>query len=484
MMARVAEELAGTFWVPGEEQRASVGSVTIDDAAFHLMTTSSIAAEKSRKVTPLPAGGGSRIAPTNDPADVVADFLPRIVQGRLEDGGVVTLLDAKLSASEFIWPHQSFLCHRLIVGCHVDATDVAFDATRFSLPSEHLWRGVIRDAEAEISAAGSEGTLSAHVESQRLWIVYQPSRPMTVTEYEFSVWSPCAALLSLWTNREVRPKDVELRSRDFGDVWSPLRRPTKDGGQSLHEADCLLSPIHVSVRDIHQWLQRASSLGPIPFMVQGTKGTLQSDVLGFATALEGLHQRLYPKRRPLEGLPPSSVRKVKDAAVDAGVKRAVELGWSNMPLIKKRFADVLSFFDSMTYAQRVTDLAREAASVAPGLLGPNLQDWVTQMKKERNNQSHQSLNTNRFRETEVDRYIQLNTSARWVLHLCILLSLGVSKESLASALRRHRRFLFDLANIDACLHGWSGSSLATFREAVPAACQSAETEVFIASKGT
>jgi hypothetical protein len=95
--------------------------------------------------------------------------------------------------------------------------------------------------------------------------------------------------------------------------------------------------------------------------------------------------------------------------------------------------------------------------VAPGLLGPSLNEWVNGMKNARNGEGHQLYAAPEFGADKFDPYYQLLTSGLWVARISLLLLMDVEAATLTAALHSHQSFLFDLANMDTCTNGCAGS---------------------------
>jgi hypothetical protein len=100
--------------------------------------------------------------------------------------------------------------------------------------------------------------------------------------------------------------------------------------------------------------------------------------------------------------------------------------------------------------------------VAPGVCGPELESWLSIVKKIRNDQSHQLLGT--FGAAELGPYFVATTSCKWILILRILLEM-VSPEDLRDAVRKSKSFMYALANMDE-EHVWAEpGALGTFTAA-------------------
>jgi hypothetical protein len=185
-------------------------------------------------------------------------------------------------------------------------------------------------------------------------------------------------------------------------------------------------------------------------------------VLGYASALEGLHRRCFEKSKPFPRLSNSQAGKVAAAAAKAAGEEAVKYGEDSAAV--ERFKDAFRHFNELTFADRIRELVQPVTAVAPGLLGAELDAWIGWLKQARNGEAHQLVKSAEDDyEEEIDQLYQLAVSGEWALRLCVLMQLGVDAELLRQGLRRHQRFHYALANMDRSRFAWPGSRLDEFR---------------------
>jgi len=153
---------------------------------------------------------------------------------------------------------------------------------------------------------------------------------------------------------------------------------------------------------------------------------------------------------------------VRRAAEQAALSELKALGWTDLEGAGCRLEQSLDLLGQTTFSDRLRSLAGPAADVAPGLLGPSLDEWAEGMRNVRNGEGHQLDAAPEFGADKFDPYYQLLISGLWVARISLLLLMGVDPATLTAALHSHEPFLFDLANMDICTNGWSGS-LGTFR---------------------
>lgn len=448
---------AGTFWCPIEGVH-SPAELRTDEG--HFMLAPDLDIVTSLCIVTTHKDGTTTTTVSGDPAKIVADFEPRILHGELSNGVRLTVLDAHLSDS---FTGQTFSAHHLVWGAHL-GQDPVFSSIRFEPPGSQRWSGLVGTAECD--GPNPTGQLTGYVEDGHLWVEFTSARPMALAALESVVWHSADTLMSIWCNADLKLVQLQIRLDERSD-W--LDVTTSGLLQQTKRSDLdqpLLSTADLSLSLLANWLVSAAEFSPIPFMVRpgALDGiALQTQVLIVASALEGLHRRTHPDQNYFQALPKARMKEVRDAALEAALTELEALGWDDIEGARARVRQSLNHMGQTTLADRLRVLAFPVADVAPGLLGPSLEVWVTGMKNARNGEGHQLDAAPEFGSDKIDPYYQLLTSGKWVARISLLLQMGVEPATLTAALHAHQRFLFELANMDTGKDGWPGSALETFR---------------------
>ena len=450
---------SGMFWSPADGRR-SRGELSSDDRWFNLKLTSDVVTSLTHSVSH--PGSETMVGITREPALVVADFEPRVLHGELGDGTAVTILDGHLDSGPF--GEQSFSAHRLIWGAHLPESPT-FSSVRFAPPGQRGWHGLV--GEASCGGAIPRGRLKGSHEGSMHLVEYECEEALTLSSAESLVWHSASALMSLWCNQELHPSSVQLRLTETS-PWLELDTSGLRSSSNNGISDPLLPPARMTLQLLADWLDLAARISPVHYIISSSGGhgaSIQVQVLSLASALEGLHRRTHPAQDFFESLSPSVMKSVRKAAADAALARLEEVGFDAVDEAQVRIRQSLAHMGQTTLADRLLPLAKQANRVAPGLLGPSLDEWVKGLKEARNDQGHQLEAAPEFGAEKFDPYYQYLISARWVGRIALLILAGVSEDDIRAALAHHTPFHYDLANMDTSLHGWDGSSLDVFREA-------------------
>jgi hypothetical protein len=167
---------------------------------------------------------GSGIAFTASATESVKSFLPITVQGQLESGESVTLVNAQNhggSGQFFTRGRPRYKAHYAVVGDrHVSGADQLFGAVRFRF-GDPYWLGHLRDGDG--SAVDSEdSTLSVETSADGNWLVYTAATPATLRQLESRVVLGCLTLAQLALDQDFEARDTHLRI-NAGDPWLTVR---------------------------------------------------------------------------------------------------------------------------------------------------------------------------------------------------------------------------------------------------------------------
>lgn len=448
------DKVDGTFWI--DEDHRIGGSLELGDDGFQLSLDSP--AFESKNFTIGPQGC---LAVGSDPGNIADDYVPRVIQGSLENGVILTLLDAHFDGDFIAYPRQRFTGNRYLIGTHVGGMGQVCTGIRwtFNLPEGLV--GWLNDQSVSVSGTGLGGLLTAWTNGGRPGLQFEMDSPHALNVANVSVVGAMTQLLTLWTNKAVSVVCTEVRFEGVG--WGRYV-DGNERGKTVTRTD-LLPLNEVSLETFAKWLPSATALEPLPYIASYAASTLQVLAQVATTAIEGLHSRLQnPPQRNFPQVSKGVVERVMKEAATMGANALGDKGYPDVERAKRLMKEALGHIDNPGYRQRATELASEVVKIAPGLCGPNLETWVGYATDIRNEQSHQTLNT--FSDSHVTKYFIISVSAPWMLKIRILLEV-VSSDRLHLALQQSQGFLFDLASMDLEHHWTDFSCLSTFRSAQP-----------------
>ncbi|UNX55350.1 hypothetical protein MF406_03500 [Georgenia sp. TF02-10] len=378
------------------------------------------------------------------PPRVVEDFLPRTLWG-LNGGEPFTVLDARMKVDWGGWgPTQSYEAHQFLRGVHVTNDRVPVGGLRLAFPVRQPG-GWIRQQPVD----APQGILAAWSTGAQLGLQWQTTTPRPLGSMAFHHSESFAALLSLWTGKRVGVSHLEVDVPNEG--WHRVELVST---HSHHEESFteLLPLSDLTLEVIARWLEIATGLGPVPYMAIADRQVLQIDALIVAAALEGLHRRLYPghsrtdEHQTLAGVSRTKLRKASSAAVKAALKALNGLP-VNYEQAERVYQGALASIHELSFREKLVELLPQVDEVAPGLLGPDLKEWVGDLVQVRNVQAHLLKDHDDFGEKEMSQCYVLGLSGRWALRILLLLQVA-SSEQIRKALSESSQFSYALANLD------------------------------------
>lgn len=443
----------GRFWVQGGSEVA--GSVVLkEDRAFELnLKDFCFDPEQFDRSTP------GRIDWSGDPGKIAADYQPRTILGVLEDESKISLLDSHMEPDPPVSIHklQRFTGQRYVWGAHMVTDSAEVQGIRWTWNIASTQTGWTADSTTLVDDP-VRGELHSWQRGRDVGLEFLPDEPVPLRTLLEEVQSPCSQVLGLWCAK--RPPDTtQTEFLVEHEQWVSYTAATRMNPRL--QVTGLLSMRDLRLTVFAYWLPLAVQINPFHFIANSPTNVLQVDAQVLATALEGLHRRLYDHERPLSALSKKAVERSMKVARKAGVEALKNEGFADAERANDLLLGVLNHIDQQSYAERVKQLAAPVANLAPGMFGPDLDEWVAMVKWIRNAQSHQ-LKVG-FDESAVSVYYTASVACRWILSLTILGKL-VPDEQIAAALKESESFQFALANMDG-EQVWEGfSALATFRE--------------------
>lgn len=230
-----------------------------------------------------------------DPANVAADRAPRTVHGMLDDGTLVTLIDAHMS--NYHPGRQTFCGHQAVHGAHLTGPDPDVHEVRWALRGVQMpgWHG---HTPVETQGGGIGGEIGPGDDDEPISLAFRAKDPAALRTMTDRLPSAVDALVSLWTAREAVHDRVRLRVPDG--TWCSLN--SAQGLIAASAGSSLLPSDQLDLSTISRWIELQPILGQIPFMAIAVPTILQVDAHLMATALEGLHRRLHPGSKPFNDL--------------------------------------------------------------------------------------------------------------------------------------------------------------------------------------
>jgi hypothetical protein len=460
----------GQFWIPGS--LSTTGSIFIAENYLQVKLDGILQPSRSlrRKITKhfisTEFGG--------NPKDLVSDYNPISIYCNLDDGRLITLLDARAEDNFQTFDKQSFKATRVLVGTHASANDTMFQAVRVSVPGAQYWPGLFAgNDDVEISMEGLRGKLKAAFDDGVGWLEMSmiDGCGLDLQELDRRYWNRFFTLLKLWTNVEIsQDKRIQLRVEP-SDNWAELVSfCIASQVTQFYPHKSLLQTQNLTLQVVTKALSMFDKLAPIPDIASRDTEysmTIESAVLVNASSLEGLHRRCYEKSKPFPTVSNRQAEKIASKAAHAAALEAIELGAiesASKDQAVNQFMDSISFFNQQTFGKRLEELLPLVESVAPGLTGNDRSKWIRSVVEARNLEAHRFPKDVPNYHERTDHYIQLAMSTGWVLRISILLQLGVQADILSSRLQEHEKFLFALANMDNCRFPWPGSRFDSFKK--------------------
>lgn len=416
-------EASGTFWLATSPKDANGGRLVVagNGSAKVALTPALYPGFELETVTVDP-DGTTMSQPVFTP-----DRGPQTLHGWVDSGEGKELPVSLLQAHATNWSGetQTFQPLWTLVGAHV-TNDSAFNGIRVRLP------GIASNPDS--ASLGNGGT----VRTADGWIEITKLPNSTYSELGRTVVRPLCTLLTLASGTPVRPFALQVSAGASG--WWPVhaRSGHVEGALGQPPIRPLVEPSDLNLTVVATWLDRATSLGPLPgafASVLEVHLSVEAQALILTTVSEGLHRVLFPDTRRFSV---EHAEIVRNAAVEA-VRRVDD---------NKSTADAVSGFLShvyeVSYAKRLQELARRAEKLVPGVTG-NTGRWKTLVYDTRNKYAHQT-SADWMEEEDLDRVLTTAQSLRWVLRLLLLDQAGLSSELLRRRFRSNQPYQFFLTN--------------------------------------
>jgi hypothetical protein len=237
-------QLEGVFWQIETPERRVPGQLELSDgAAAVLETDDPIFDERAYRITHSDHGG-TAIAHSGNPDDLVADFQPRNINGELRDGRRVSLVEAQGGApAAFLC--QKFRARHAVMDEHVDGAAQRYAGFKFRVRGSGWWQSPDEQAQ---TADGSR--LHLTWEDDRRSFEFCPTSPLTFREVDPTVLNPITTLTSLVTDNSADVGGLHVRL-DADGPWRKVYAAEAPLGRTSHP---LLDTAHLTADRFASWI--------------------------------------------------------------------------------------------------------------------------------------------------------------------------------------------------------------------------------------
>lgn len=389
-------ETTGEFWSPDDAAKRIEGTLSSEPGSRARLTLKSRVIDELASPLEVTSTGAS-ITHSGDPARIVADGVPRVLLGDT-GAGPVTCVDSYLQhpptngfdvAAMF---QQVWDPYTLIIGAHLSAGHATkLGAVRVVLDGPGWWEQ-LPDTD---SASSNAGEVLCEREDGLMWLEFRPSFTLTLRSADRTVRS-VMTLMKLAVDVDLSPLRIQVRESgqtDWLDVKTRDQDPSKTSWPDPHN---LLPPSSVTLNRIAGWLAIEQTMDGLAAAVANPveKQAMQVQGLVACSLIEGIHKRIVGGKKD--------------------------------------------------YIDRVRDLHAAAQRIAPEITEP-VAKWDEVIRNARNDLAHH--NTGRPFEEQVYNWMIAESSAIWVLRLCLLSHAGFTDQEIAAALSDHQRYEFYRENL-------------------------------------
>jgi hypothetical protein len=397
--------------------------------------------------------------------------LPITVQGRLDSGESVTLVNAQnWGGPGPPFENPSYKAHYAIVGDRtVSGADQLFSSMRFRF-GEAYWLGHLRDGDA--SAVGGDGsTLCAEQADDGNWLVYSSATPVTQRRLESMVVLGCVALAELALDQEFEARDTQVRIND-GDPWLTVHGPGANRPPKESSFHTLLPREVLTIERFAKWIPINDTLDGLASAVTRpvAQAPLQSEVLIVTALLEGLHRRLHSKFQQSK-FPDASggaLDRIRQAARRAANAKAADEQNLDPDKVRTAVKDAVGHFDQVDYLRRAEDVVTTVCGAIPEI-NESVAALPKRLKDARNEMAHQLPLDHEEEPLEVRylRWLVVSQVTPWLLRGLLLLEAGVEPSLLHDQHLAHNRFFYFRANVAQFVEGLGWELPETSRDIGP-----------------
>lgn len=440
----LSDVLVGRFWLADDDQHKVSGRLTLAEGASPRLELDESLTPPIKELDRQEQPDGT-VVRTSVLAEDGPDSESLAVHGKLDDGALVTLVDAftverklTLFAPDAGQNRQSLTARSALLGGHMATGSEVYTQIRLQLRHLDAWAlpGFTVGSQ-QVSLAGG-GRLDLEQASNGdgiggvLWLRIVDLAPMTAADLDRRFVTPLATLLTLATDTDCPPVAVELApgpDQPWLRVHHSGLRAAADEAFPTHKQ--LLPLAALGLERVGTWLGAVEQLGPLPPVVAaasvGPGRTLETQLLELATVAEGLHQRRFPDSRRLSPEQAEAAREAATNAVaefDEKVRTAIE--------------NALKHLEDPSFRQSLKELAACVASAMPGVTG-RTNHWKQRVTDARNDFAHRSYDP--LEPPRINQLLAVLHSLRWLLTGLLLLRTGLPSDELAAHVEDHQPYM-------------------------------------------
>lgn len=386
--------------------------------------------------------GGKGVAFSAVPAKSVQAFQPITLQGQLDNGESVTLLNAQNYGGDgqFNSPPR-YVAHVAVLGAHVAGTDQLYSAVRFRIDDPY-WLAHLPGGESSV-VADDGSTLSVEASEEGNWLVYVSSVPATLRQLEIRVVSGSLVLVQLATDQNLVIRETQVRV-DADGPWLTVYGPAFRESANGVDPETLLARKELTVARFAKWIALNDTLDGLAWAVaKPVEGVLQVQAQVLTSLVEGLHRRLPYEQSRFPDVTRSALRQILEAARDAADVQAGAEG-----LDRKQVTQAVILLGEVSFRDRAEVVVAKVRGAVPEIV-ESVADLPARLTKVRNDFAHQLLQdeTKEPLELRYRRWLVVTRITPWLLRGLLLLHAGVEPSALRDGYLKHQRFGFTRANV-------------------------------------
>ncbi|MGA7050347.1 MAG: hypothetical protein WBZ37_03595, partial [Mycobacterium sp.] len=439
-------EVSGYFWVP-EKPDATVWGAFGAEGGHKPEAVLAGGLVNDPRVRSTGAGG--RVF-TSSAAATVKAFRPITLQGQLDTGQAVTLVNAYNHGRDgYYFGSPYYKADYAVLGDrHVSGVDQLFSNIRFRF-GDPYWLAHLRESNA--SGVDSDGSaLSVETSDDGNWLVYTAAVPATLPQLKSRVVLGCLALAELALDQDFAVRDTHVRIND-GDPWLSVHGPGSDTPPNEFDADTLLPREQLTVERFAKWIPFNDTLDGLASVVaRPIKAPLQTQVLVVTPLIEALHRRMPEifEQSKFARASPSVLKRIIEAARCAAENGATGKRNLDPQQVNVALMNALSHFDDVDYVQRATDVVTKVCAVIPEI-AESVADLPECLTKAHHEMAH-PLPLDEEKEPLEVRYLRWSVVATitpWLLRGLLLLEAGIDPSVLHDRHLKYGHFLSFRADV-------------------------------------
>jgi hypothetical protein len=390
---------------------------------------------------------------------------PGVIYGEVEKLGTVTLLDSTVTHEVFSTSgNMQTIAPRYVLsgrGVLAESGD-SYAAVRVELTGLESWveipefsialtgqyvsvEGRVPDPESveigegfgNISLFATHGTADSSPISVRAWravsLCVSDASPSSLDEVVDSYVEPLRTIVSICVDARVNVRAVYVQPSDMPGRWMRVFGPRvwDEIGSETSLAEPLFKFKDIGLAGLAGWIKLNPTISPLGELVVDAKfssaATPSSGVLfQLASAIEGLHRRLYDDR----------------ARIDRGLAKTIRRSARKIfarfgPEVVNVLNDSLAFLSQVTYHQRLERIISEMHEINADIFGRRVDLWIKSVKVSRNRVAHQLHEGEDLSDSEKR---VLAASLYWVLISLMIRESGINPQKIAEAFRENLVF--------------------------------------------